>query len=184
MNDKICEDCTDNTLVIEKCFKCKYSFCIHNIDENNAYFLCGIHDEAFRSFCNDCIKLLLNSRNRLYFYSMDSIIKYMKDKDKDKEINRLLDIIDVLSQEILHLKYQPGGEGAKEAQKHFKKLAYFQEPRTKECIQECGEILPCVCDGEPECYCVCQKHPLPTLNVKALKELSGDNIIKVRELKN
>ena len=82
-------------------------------------------------------------------------LKYVQIYKIKEYIDELKEEIDRLREENCHLRYQPGGEGANEAQTHFKKLAYIQEPRTKECIQECGDVLPCTCSGEPECYCVC-----------------------------
>ena len=67
-------------------------------------------------------------------------------------IDEVKEEIDRLREENCHLRYRPGGEGAREAQKHFKTLTFIQEPRTEECIKECGNVLPCTCSGEPECY--------------------------------
>jgi len=51
--------------------------------------------------------------------------------------------------------------------------------RTKECLEECGENIPCTCTREPfGCYCECSKHSMAneTLNIGALKEFSANSV--------
>jgi len=74
-------------------------------------------------------------------------------------------------------------------------MAYVAEPRTEECLQQCGDVLPCSgsCSyrgttRSPDCDCVCLVHPVPSINIKALKELcnsggsGGGTVIKARTL--
>lgn len=60
-----------------------------------------------------------------------------------------------------------------------KRFCSMLEPRTAECMRECGKTLPCHCHPSyPEHICdICPIHPPPILNIKALKALSGADVI-------
>lgn len=73
---------------------------------------------SISDYCYDCIEkhsdIEYNINTRKY-------VRYLRMLKEEKIL--LINKIKKLKEEILHLKYKPSGEGAKEAQKHFEELA-------------------------------------------------------------
>lgn len=127
----ICEECMDDIddvddidikrMNLESCFRCGRLYCMHS-----EFFHIMNIDGPCDSGCHDCIKELMNEGSKQlnnfypFYFSIDSIISYTK--EKDEKIDNLLKTIDELTQKLAHLKYMPGGEGANEAERHFKEL--------------------------------------------------------------
>ena len=113
-----CKECNDDILnTIKKisdesdwrknCSQC-YCFCCTHIP---SIFHSSIRGPYFGTLSKKCMKCFLME-------SKDIIEKILVENKELKDENG------ELKQEIAHLKYQPGGEGAKEAQKHFKNLSF------------------------------------------------------------
>lgn len=61
---------------------------------------------------------------------------------------------------------------------HKKKVVCIDQLRSPECVEEnCFENCQCTLD----CTCICEKHPLPKLDVGELKKMCGSEEISVRK---
>jgi hypothetical protein len=103
-----CNDCSGSTCVDKKCNDCNHYFCDEcNEDHMLKCLYCGskyceknTNDKVCcnEGICGKCI------------YKLDAYANLMTE-------------IQALKEEILHLKYQPGGSGYQETKEHFESLA-------------------------------------------------------------
>ena len=61
-----------------------------------------------------------------------------------------------------------------------KRFFSIEEPRSPECIEQCGKTLPCTDNCQIDCICVCPIHPQPKLDIAMMKQLTSGDKLMVR----
>lgn len=113
------------------CGKCR----LNNINNFMFCLTTTTHDEHIFTTCIGCLHLYNDYPRKDSWPGEDWFEKFNLDIPPinafaisdmielyDKELDKKDDEIAKLKQEIAHLKYKPGGKGAKEAQEHFEEL--------------------------------------------------------------